>query len=414
MRKGQALFSGTTRQALQAFLLAAAISLSVPSGGLAQSTQALEAQRQTVFAQLLSDPVNRALMAEYVRLSVELRDFESVAATLERLVALEPANLDARLDLAQAYSAIGAHELANVQIAAVLAAGPSAGQTARAETLQTAAGRQSNDTRFSGAVTVGIQGSDIPEDRGLTASLALTARIDMGGPNAHDWLTEFGMSGFSSFDGAFANDTGFLRLRTGPEFRITGESFGPRLQPYLQLSATRDSSDTDLDEAVLGFALQLPFNERWTSFADLSYGRARVPETDERHDVLDLSLGTTYRPGPNTALRVALIYTADIGALEDSAATMAQLGISRSFDNPLPGVGRDWRLGAHVVGDITEVTGGRDPRTEEGISYGLSLRGYMSDQTFFELGATRSWRRASLAGFDTESTLASFQIGWEF
>jgi hypothetical protein len=92
-------------------LAAALIAAALAAPALAQAT-APEARRDAVFAQMLAAPADPVLMLEYARLSVRLRDFEAAASTLERLLDLQPDNAAARLELATAYFALGAYEVA--------------------------------------------------------------------------------------------------------------------------------------------------------------------------------------------------------------------------------------------------------------------------------------------------------------
>jgi predicted Zn-dependent protease len=103
-----------------AALLAA--SMVVPVAATAQSGS-LDSQRQAVFAQLIASPADRALMLAYARLSVQMRDFEAAAATLERFLDLDPGNTAARVELATAYFALGAYGVAQYHLAAAAASG---------------------------------------------------------------------------------------------------------------------------------------------------------------------------------------------------------------------------------------------------------------------------------------------------
>jgi len=86
------------RAQLAAIFCATALCMT-PHGADAQSTQQLTQQRDAVFQQLLEDPNDRDLMIRYAQLSVELREFEAAAATLERLVDQEPGNSVIRAEL---------------------------------------------------------------------------------------------------------------------------------------------------------------------------------------------------------------------------------------------------------------------------------------------------------------------------
>ncbi|OZA16902.1 MAG: hypothetical protein B7Y02_02765, partial [Rhodobacterales bacterium 17-64-5] len=105
---------------VRAVFLTAALGLAAPV--LAQDTAAV-AERQAILTQMLAAPTDRELMRRYAALSVQLRDFEAAAATLERLVALEPGNSSARLELAVAYFALGNYDLAEYHLQAAQASG---------------------------------------------------------------------------------------------------------------------------------------------------------------------------------------------------------------------------------------------------------------------------------------------------
>jgi len=386
--------------------------ISVASAGMAQSDARLTSERDAVFAQLLFDPANRELMADYVRLSVLLRDYESAAATLERLVAMEPGNTAALLELAQAYIGIGAFDLANVQLAAVLASGAPPDQIALATALQRRAQSQGDESRFNGRISIG-PGYETQTGPGTNGQIALTWRIDMGGPHAHDWVTEFGATGFSSGDGS---DTlrEFYRIRTGPEFRITGESFGPRLRPYLQVTASRDTSEGDSAEFRWGVAFQSPHSPYLNSFADMSMAVAEDLVTGEQSSLRDLAIGLTLRPTSSTSLRLTYLQSEESGGPEARESYAARVDVSYQFGAPFGSSGRDWMLGGHVLHERAAVDGFRTSRTEDSMGYGGFFRAYITDGAYVEARATRVERNSSFPNFRSDETIGSLQFGWEF
>ncbi|KKK63557.1 hypothetical protein LCGC14_2993080, partial [marine sediment metagenome] len=70
------------------------------------------AERQTLFQAMLRDPADPDLMLQYARQAVKEQDFEAAVATLERLIDRDPASVEARSELAAAYFALGANEVA--------------------------------------------------------------------------------------------------------------------------------------------------------------------------------------------------------------------------------------------------------------------------------------------------------------
>jgi tetratricopeptide (TPR) repeat protein len=130
----------------------------------AERNAALEAERAAVFARMLNAPADRTLMAQYARLSIQLAIIEAAAATLERLIDLEPANATARLELATAYFAMGNYPLAEFHLNAAAASGALSARTARlGRGLSRRCGR--NGTRRAGSRAPSRRGSCRPMAR---------------------------------------------------------------------------------------------------------------------------------------------------------------------------------------------------------------------------------------------------------
>lgn len=144
---------------------------SIDTGGnldraLAQ-TSAVEAECQAILQQMLVSPADRTLMRQYAALSVELRDFEAAAATLERVVDLEPTNSSARLELAVAYFALGNYGLAEYHMAAAQASGAlSAEELADVVRYRTEAAESDRPSRIKGRISLGQAFTDEATDQG--------------------------------------------------------------------------------------------------------------------------------------------------------------------------------------------------------------------------------------------------------
>jgi hypothetical protein len=97
-------------------------------------------------------------------------------------------------------------------------------------------------------------------------------------------------------------------VRTGPQFQLTGEAFGPRLQPYVEFEAVRypDAATSDYDAVFVGLAYQNAHSAAWTSFADASIGWGELDATGADIDFHDVSLGVTYRPSREAFYRLTL------------------------------------------------------------------------------------------------------------
>jgi tetratricopeptide (TPR) repeat protein len=383
--------------------------IAAPSAAQAES---LAQERQAVFAQMIAAPADRDLMRAYARLSVRMRDYEAAASTLERLLDLEPGNAAARLELAQAYFALGAYDVAEYHLAALAGVGGlDAEAAATAEAYAEEAAARQNANRFGGRIALGAAWSDSGGDAGISGSVNLTWRADLGGANGTTWRTDLG--GIASGSGGIG-DRSILRLRSGPEFSISGESFGARLQPYLQFSALRDDDGTDLDEIGIGLAYQNPHSAQITSFADVYAGQAENTLTGEEIDVTRYALGAVFRPTGDISLRLTLSRRDEDGTAVDRDLRQARLEAQFDIDAPLAGIRRDWEVGVDAaLADLT-VTGGGNARQDDLSRFGVSLRAFVTDDAYVQARIDRLDRRSTLAGFDADDTVFSLQLGWEF
>ncbi len=411
---GSLLMRPAPRISARALVFALGVSCAALIGAPLQAQSDLAGQRQAVFDLMFEDPTNRDLMMEYARLSAQMGDFETVAATLERLIALEPGNAEARLALAQAYTAIGAVPLSNYHLG-VLSQSPNAAPetAARSAAIQQANADQTNPNRLSGRVIAGASWQGESGTSGFTGSVQLDWRLRLSGAHAPDWRTQIGATAFAAGDGGTA-DRQLIRLRTGPEFRITGETQGPRLQPYLQLEASRDDDGNDLNQIGLGLFYLNAFSDRWGGFADLSLARADNLTTDEDVTLANLSLGALYRATSNTALRFALTFENQDGSIEDRRSRGARVNLTHSFDAPFGNAPQDWVLSGFAIAQRIDVTGGTSPRDDTLYGLGAGLRVFLSDDLFLDTQIARSLRDSTLAGFDTSETTLSLSLGWEF
>ena len=157
-------------------------------------------------------------------------------------------------------------------------------------------------SRFSGSVAAGIVSAD--GETGFLGSGSLNWSIDLGDANATHWVTQIGVSTYQigAGPGASTSDRQSLRLRSGPRFQLTGEAFGPRLQPYLELESVRypDATASDYDAAAFGLAYQNAHSAALTSFrrrlhrlggAERIRRRYRFPRHRARADLPPLARG---------------------------------------------------------------------------------------------------------------------------
>ncbi len=405
------------------FLAAAASLALLAPPALAQTADAA-AQRQAVFQQLLSDPSNRQLMRDYARLSVQMRDFEAAAATLERLLDLEPTNVAARVELAIAYFSLGSYAVAEYHLAAAAASGTlSPAQAAQVARYRQEAQERGDSSAYSGRLEVGYAYSSEAGESGPFVNAAIDWRIDLGDANATQWVTEAAYAGYAP-DGEFTfNERQTFRLRTGPEFRLQSDAYGPRLQPYVELNwfDGAEFSGRDARAWEFGVAYQNPLNARVTVYGDFSAGHTEFLGDFlfvRGFDFQEVELGATYRPSRDTRLRATALWRAEeteefFGPPVETTITGLRLSGQHAFEQDFLDVPNRWIVGAFADRRLT-AQDGLDVTDD---TYGAWLRAFVYEDVYLELSAARLMSESDFGfGFVTErqETIMTVQLGWEF
>ncbi|WP_224814396.1 tetratricopeptide repeat protein [Hasllibacter sp. MH4015] len=404
-------------------LLAGIAALSFLGAPALAQDAALAAQRAAVFQQMLSDPANRTLMRDYARLSVQMRDFEAAAATLERLVDLEPTNSAARVELAIAYFALGSYEVAEYHLAAAQAAGAlTPEQTAQVARYREETQDRADGSEFSGRVEAGYAWTDTASDAGAFLNATLDWRIDLGDANATQWVTEFGYSSFQPGDSSI-NDRQNLRLRTGPEFRIAADAYGPRVQPYVELAWFRDDEtlNGDFRSWSVGANYINPINERVTIYADFDIGRIYALDTSgDEFDFHEFDLGVTYRPSRDLRFRLSTTLfertQADDPTPDTFEGASVRLSGQYAFDPSFQLLPNRWVAGGFIeAGQVDQVVAGTATRLEQQ-RYAAFLRAFVYEDIYVESTVAQVMEDSISGGVTTpsEEMIFTLQIGWEF
>ncbi|ABD54593.1 tetratricopeptide repeat protein [Jannaschia sp. CCS1] len=402
-------------------LLASVAALTLISAPL--SAQTVDAQRQAVFQQMLSDPGNRELMRDYARLSVEARDFEAAAATLERLVDQEPENVSARVELAVAYFALGSYAVAEYHLAAAEASGALApAQAAQVARYREEAQDRDDGSAYSGRLAVGYAYADTSDESGAFVSGSVDWRLDLGNANVTQWVTEFAFTSYQPGD-ASINGRNVARLRTGPEWRLSGDAYGPRLQAYgeLEYFQNDDLLPGDYTSWAAGLAYANPINEMITVYADLSTGREVANDAaDADFDFTEFDLGITYRPSRDTRLRLSGTWNTrnqvDAATPFDFTGSAIRLSAQHAFDIGWEALPNRWVVGAFAeAGQLERNDAGTITEFDEQ-SYGVLLRAFVFEDIFIETAAAQVNEDTLSGGTTTtrEEMIYTFQVGWEF
>lgn len=402
-------------------LLASVAALSLITTPLA--AQDASAARQAVFQQMLADPSNRQIMSEYARLSVQMRDFEAAASTLERLLDLEPTNTTARVELAIAYFALGSYTVAEYHLNAAQASGTlSPEQTAQVARYRDESAERDDRSDYSGRLAAGYAFANTSGEEGGFINGSVDWRIDMGDANVTRWVTEFAFTTYQPGDNSI-NGRVAARLRTGPEFRIAQDAYGPRLQPYLELGYFENDPilPGDYYSVAIGAAYANPINERFTVYSDLSYGREfAINSGDTDFEFTEFDLGVTYRPSRDTRFRLSGTWEdrteLDVASPTELTTTSVRLSAQHAFDPAFQVLPNRWVAGAFAQFGQAELSSGGTTTDFEDQTYGAFLRAFVFEDIYIETTAAQVLEDATTSGITTsrDEVIYTLQIGWEF
>ena len=383
-------------------------SFALPSVTVAQPADSQDA----AFEQLLADPTNPDAMMRYARAAVANRDYEAVVSTLERLLDLEPSHAEARYELAVAYYALGSYEIAAFHFAALEEAGVAGTRADEVAAYQAQIAERTAVHKVTGRAAIG---GAFTED-GAAAALDVRLRwsADLGLANDTTWVTDVLGAIYAGNDDLTSNR---LQLRTGPQFALLGDAYGPRLRPYTSLLWSNDDDGDEYASARLGAQYFNSHGTAWSSFADANFGAYNGSGGLSDGELWSARLGVTYRPSRQTRLR-ALVYRSDRDAddaVDRSKRTGVRLEYRHSFQPPgaLRGTGtRNWVGSVYLQRDRIEYTG--TGREDDLSSLGLMLRAFVRDDLFTEVSARTVRRDSSLDALDETSPVLSVLVGREF
>ena len=384
---------------------AACLSLAILSVMAAAAAQAsgLQEQRAAVFERLMAAPDDRALMRTYARLSVEMRDYEAAVATLERTLLLDPTDGTARYELAIAYQALGALELANYHFSLVTPADPATANELAAYLGQNRAAQ--SPSRLRGQVAAGVI-----HRKGETRAVGraqVTWRTDLAGRNRDYWQTDLSLTILGGT--ATLDDRQRIFVRTGPWLTLGDTAYGPRLRPYAEALMERDTTGKMRRLGFVGLQYSNTHTRAWSSFADVKLGR--VLRSGGARTMAHLSVGATYRPSRDTSLRAAARLQREWATGTRISLRGVRLDAAHEFS--VADLPRKWVATASVQADWTRETG-LTPRREQLQIASIGLRAFATRDVFVDLATQAERRSSDIAGRDRRDTIFTLQIGREF
>jgi len=371
--------------------------------------------RDQVFQALLRDPSNISLMLQFARQSVEIEDYEAAISTLERLLDIDPTNQEARLELAQAYFALGQNEVANFHLNIYLERGQlHEAERQEAEALNTEAARRTEGgVTTRGRIVAGLATRSQEDDVGfrLQANLSLDADIN-DGPLLR-WDTDISLR-MLSFPDAPEDDILSFQVRTGPVLSLDNVAFGAQLRPYLDygLFDTDDEEDAG-EQFAFGLEYSNSLDAQWTIDGNLQYGHVFRSGAGFDSTYTSAQIGAQFRASQRTGFRATVLYLDEDeeDAGNDLTRWTGVLGFNHDVPSPFLGVGESWSISGFSRVDFDNYADGRE---DDVTGVGVSLMTNLSDTTFVTLGVRRFERDSTDPAFNEENTIISLDAGLEF
>jgi hypothetical protein len=397
----------------------------------------LRAYQARLFDQMLADPDNLDLMFEYSLVSMRVEDYEAAISTLERMLIYRQDLSRVRLELGVAYFNLGSYEVAELYFDQVLA-DPStppdvAAKIARyKEVIETRTATSSFSLYASAGLTYSTNATLGPDD--VIRLLGLPAQVVTGGAeddfgarvllnvtHVYDlqratddiWITDAGFFGLQYFDEESGNVL-FGRIRTGPRLALDGQTFGPKLRPYAEVSYLHGDDDPVYFSYGGGAQYFDTLTDQWSLFADqgLFWRNFDVGDrSDESTFVYEGLVGAAYVPARDLVLRGGLITERDWA--NASYNSNVEFGLRASaeydYDSGLAFVDEQWTLSgyAEVRGRIFDepepLVDPNTTRRDLDLRAGVSNRFALQDGIGIRLDVDGLIRESTVDNFDLDN-----------
>ena len=194
--------------------------------------------------------------------------------------------------------------------------------------------------------------------------------------------------------------------------RIGRDRFGAALRPCLWARASNDDEATNhTTQYGLGLSLEAPLSSDWTLFGALEGGRIEFDRRNVDGDYAEALLGLAWRPAPATLVRASVMgrETGVIAPALQSDRVALRLDLSHTFR---PGfAAHDWTVSTFAQSEKEDFGTRRDDETRQ---LGLSLRMDFANGLYLQNEISFLDRTSTVRRFNTEETMVSVRLGWEF
>ena len=394
---------------LSRFLVAAALFSALSAVPVIAETSS---ERQTLFQAMLRHPSDPDLMLQYARQAVKEQDFEAAVATLERLIDRDPASVEARSELAAAYFALGANEVALYHLK--ILQGSDALTPDQQKLMARYAGEAQDrnaKSSFSGFAQAGFAVLGDNGKVGATASLGLVHRYDPNGPSGTVFITTL-RADYLDFGSSSTTGQRSVAFTYGPSLRLAGTQYGPVLRPYLAVRSTNDNKIAfDRDAIGFGVSLEAPLTQSWSTFANLEGGKIRYDASTVDGNYVDGQLGLIWFLGRDASVRSSVIsQKVDIAdPLIESDFRAARVDIQKRLRPSFASY--DWKISGFVQTETESFTSGREDKVKR---VGAALQAYISETVYINGEVQYYDRNSNVVGFEKSEPLFSITVGMEF
>jgi hypothetical protein len=349
--------------------------LTIAPGAVAQDARSEQARLADV---IRLHPTDYDATYRYVLISSELRDYEAAIGALERLVAFNPRLARAQKELGVLYARLGAHETSVLHLRAALATGElDAAQTAQAEILLRDVERETEASRWSGRLQVGVRSqsnaSYFPSDGlfmvgGVGVFTPFERRADFNAFELADVANETDLDGLGEarLETRFKSyatqqfhldqyNVGLFSVTSGPRFALdAGHLPGASVRPYVTGMTSYVGGSNYLSSGGAGVAANFPLCEVFSLEPGVEYRYLAINPLGLFPSVSSLATGSAvtasvsgvYRPRDDIRLETRASFTRANAFLASQSFGQVEGQALLRFDiePPLASIGRKWSI----------------------------------------------------------------------
>jgi hypothetical protein len=376
----QALMHGSRRARRPLRRLATVAILACMPGFAMASNLATEQER--LLQVTLAQPTNYDAAFDYVRVSIELRDYEAAIGTLERLLLYNVGLTRVRYELGALYFKLGSYEMAARYFREALAS-PDLDPTTRARIAVAlpAAEKQLQPSRVSAFVQTGLRyqsNANFAPDGGIVRFTGIDIPLLPGERRRADWnafalagishdfdlqnqrgdLIETRIVGYGTKPFRFGDlSVGFLEASVGPRLALSPDLWPKAtIKPY----AVGGFAIVDTDRYAsggLGVVMGLPLSATITiepgvewRVSDVDNG-GRIPfDILSSGESLSVGLGSTTTFAEGLSLQTRSAYRVTDGTLpwQSHEQFLSEAALAIEFAPPAEWMARQWTLSPHL------------------------------------------------------------------